>query len=625
MKPKLSFIKNARPLSPALEASFTRRLNRVVLIPALFMFVLVGILFWQLSYLISVTNWVEHTDQVIVKLWTTRKLMIDMETGERGYLLVGDRRFLEPYEKAVKEVPQYFRQVFDLTKDNPQQQLRLKKALAEFNDWQLYIARMIRLRDDNNPLYKDVSTNLEAKQRLDSLRQQMSILQQHEEALRGERNRTVKTVIPAIILATVGAASMLGGVLTFLARKELLKLSDKYEEILKTTFEQGEELQQSFAQFQTLSDAVPQMVWRTDHHGAVEYMNQRWYDYTGTSAEENIGEGWTEILHPDDQERVGITWAQSVRTGQPYDCEYRMRRGIDGSYRWHIARGIPLRNHEGEITKWFGSNTDIDDQKSTEKVLQERSQELLDLTQRLQFATANLEKRNQELDQFTYIVSHDLKAPLRAVSNLSQWIEEDLNGQLSEEISQQMQLLRSRVHRMNDLINGLLQYSRIGRTEHSYASIDVGSLLSDVSDSIDPPVGFEIEIASEMPVIKKGETVLLRQVFANLISNAINHHHRSKGKITIKAVPKGDFYEFAVQDDGPGIAAAFHDKIFVIFQTLQSRDVFESTGIGLSIVKKIVESQGGTIWVESRVGAGATFRFTWPNNESTQMGNKVCG
>jgi PAS domain S-box-containing protein len=623
MKPKLSFIKNARPLSPALEASFTRRLNRVVLIPALFMFVLVGILLWQISYLISVTNWVEHTDQVIVKLWTTRKLMIDVETGERGYLLVGDRRFLEPYERAVKEVPKSFGQVIDLTKDNPQEQLRAKKALADFNDWQLYIARMIRLRDDNNPRYKDVTTNLEAKKRLDSLRKQMIALQKNEEILRDARNKTVKTVIPTIILAIIGAALILGGVLTFLARKEMMKLSDKYEEILRTTFEQGEELQQSFAEFQTLSDAVPQMVWSTDHHGAVNYMNQRWYDYTGTSPEDNLGQGWAKILHPDDQERVEMTWAQSVRTGQPYDCEYRMRRGSDGSYRWHIARGIPMRNSEGEITKWFGSNTDIDDQKSTEKVLQERSQELFYLTQRLQLTTANLEKQNHELDQFTYIVSHDLKAPLRAVSNLSQWIEEDLNGQLSEELSQQMQLLRSRVYRMNDLIDGLLQYSRIGRTENAYAAINIDRLLFDVIDSVDPPSGFKIEIGSVMPILERGEAMLLKQVFANLIGNAIKHHDRSDGKITITVIPKGKFCEFAVQDDGPGIPPAFHDKIFVIFQTLQSRDVFESTGIGLSIVKKIVESQGGRIWVESMVGAGATFRFTWPENITTQMGREV--
>ncbi len=744
----LSFVKNSRPLSPAAEASFTRRLNRVVLIPALFMFALVGVLLWQISYLISVTQWVVHTDQVIVRLWTTRKLMIDMETGERGYLLVGDKRFLEPHQKATRAIPESFAQIMKLTKDDPEQQERLRKAQTDFANWQSFTTKMIRLRDDNNPLYKNLELNLEGKQRLDVVRKQMIAMSDYEERLRDERNNTVKKVIPMAILAAIGAAVVLGGVLTFLARKELFRLSDKYEEILKTTFEQGEELQQSYAQFRTLSDAmpqmvwtakpnsevdyinqrwsdytgyipqenvpihlseflhpddhdrtrqtwlksvetgnlfemeyrlcrkqdktyrwhlargiplrnnkgeiikwfgtatdiddqkrsmellaqsnaefrtltdvVPQMVWTADRHGAVTYMNQRWYEFTGTNPEDNIGEGWKHILHPEDLKRVESAWLESVHTGQPYDCEYRMRRASDGSFRWHIARGIPLRNHAGEIIKWFGSNTDIDDQKHAEQVLQERAQELFNLAESLQFTTANLEKRNRELDQFTYVISHDLKAPLRAISNLSHWIEEDLNEQLSKENSEQMRLLRSRVQRMEDLINGLLQYSRIGRTENRYETIQVDRLLTEVIDSIAPPEGCKIEIASEMPVIS-GEAVLLRQVFANLIGNAILHHHLKTGNIHVSSILKGNFCEFAVKDDGPGIPPAFHEKIFVIFQTLQARDTFESTGIGLSIVKKIIESQGGRIWVESEAGSGATFRFTWPIRVITQIGKK---
>lgn len=617
MNPMFSFVKNARPLSPAAEASFTRRLNRVVLIPALFMFVLVGVLLAQISYLISVTQWVEHTDQVIVRLWTTRQLMLDMKTGERGYLLVGDKRFLEPYKLAAREMPHSFSQAMELTKDNAEQQERLRKVQSDFVDWQSFTAKMIRFREDNNPLYKSFALNLESEQRLDTLLNQMIAISNAEEKLREQRNNSVKKLIPMSILGAVSAAVVLGGVLTFLARKELFRLSDKYEEILKTTFEQGEKLQQSFAEFQTLSDAVPQMVWRADQYGAVDYMNQRWYEYTNTTSEDNVGEGWKQILHPDDRKRVETAWLESVLTGQPYDCEYRMHRGSDGSYRWHVSRGIPLRNSTGQIVKWFGSTTDIDAQKQAEQVLQERAQELLSLAENLQSKTTSLEKSNRELDQFTYVISHDLKAPLRAISNLSHWIEEDFSQHLSEENSQQMQLLRSRVRRMEDLINGLLQFSRIGRTENHYKTIHVDQLLLEVIDSIDPPAGFQIQIIPEMPIIQ-GEEMLLRQVFANLISNAIKHHSGLEGNITISSLSKGNFYEFAVKDDGPGIAAAFHDKIFVIFQTLQARDKLESTGIGLSIVKKIIESQGGTIWVESIVGSGTTFRFTWPANETTQ-------
>jgi light-regulated signal transduction histidine kinase (bacteriophytochrome) len=225
--------------------------------------------------------------------------------------------------------------------------------------------------------------------------------------------------------------------------------------------------------------------------------------------------------------------------------------------------------------------------------------------------TAILEKRNAELDQFAYIVSHDLKAPLRAIANLSQWLEEDLDGYLTEETRHQMNLLRGRVHRMEALINGLLQYSRVGRLQSELEVVDVEALLAEVIDSLAPPPEFTVTVMSGMPTLLT-ECLPLEQVFANLISNGIKHNHRPDGHIVISVVEQTDFYEFAVKDNGPGIAPEFHEKVFVMFQTLEARDTVENTGVGLAIVKKIIEDKGGTISVESEPNQGATFRFTWP-------------
>jgi light-regulated signal transduction histidine kinase (bacteriophytochrome) len=226
-----------------------------------------------------------------------------------------------------------------------------------------------------------------------------------------------------------------------------------------------------------------------------------------------------------------------------------------------------------------------------------------------------LEKRNLELEQFTYVASHDLKAPLRAIANLSEWIEEDLSEQLNEENRQQMHLMRGRVHRLEALIDGLLQYSRMERFKSEPEQIEVETLLRQVIDNLRPPEQFTIEIAPGMPTLVT-DCLRLQQVFSHLIDNAIKHHPQPNGMVKISVREHSDAYEFAVADNGAGIAPEFHERIFVIFQTLQPRDKVETTGVGLAIAKRIVESQGGTIRVESQEGQGATFYFTLPKQLS---------
>jgi PAS domain S-box-containing protein len=234
----------------------------------------------------------------------------------------------------------------------------------------------------------------------------------------------------------------------------------------------------------------------------------------------------------------------------------------------------------------------------------------IDITERQQ-TQADLEQRNQELDSFVHIVSHDLKAPLRAVSNLSQWIEEDLEGSLTTANQEQMNLLRGRIERMSATIDGLLDYARIGRIEDSIEPVVIGELIAEIIDSLAPPPTFKIEIARNLPTLQT-KRLLLSQVFANLIGNGIKHHDRSDGLLHIGITERQDFYEFTIADDGPGIAPEHREKIFTIFQAVNPQNRNDSTGIGLAIVKKIVEAEGGTIRLESQLDRGSTFYFTWP-------------
>lgn len=234
-----------------------------------------------------------------------------------------------------------------------------------------------------------------------------------------------------------------------------------------------------------------------------------------------------------------------------------------------------------------------------------------DMLAKVQRRQEELERSNRDLDQFAYVASHDLKAPLRAIATLAGWIEEDLRDQLTGDSKEQMKLLRSRVARMDALIEGVLHYSRVGRMESEGEEVDVGELLKEVVELQAPPPGFTIAVDSDMPTLTT-KRLRLGQVFSNLINNAIKYHHRSTGRIDVRARRRGDFYEFTVEDDGPGIAPEHHDRVFVMFQTLQPRDQLESTGLGLALVKKLIEEEGGKITLESEAGRGARFRFTWP-------------
>ncbi len=258
-------------------------------------------------------------------------------------------------------------------------------------------------------------------------------------------------------------------------------------------------------------------------------------------------------------------------------------------------------------------NLEVVERKSVEQELQNLNKTL---EQRIANRTAEVERKAQYLEQFAYVTSHDLKAPLRAVSNLAQWIEEDLNDKLDDASREQLALLRDRVRRMHDLIEGLLEYSRVGKTSDSETKVDTRELVNEIIDSLSPHTGFSIKIKGKMPTLYV-DRLQIGQVFSNLISNSLKHHGGDKGKIRIKSEHYGDVYQFSVCDDGQGIASEYHDKVFMMFQVLEPSDLESSTGIGLALVKKIVEENNGTIRLESSAGEGACFYFTWPKKLSS--------
>ncbi len=246
-----------------------------------------------------------------------------------------------------------------------------------------------------------------------------------------------------------------------------------------------------------------------------------------------------------------------------------------------------------------------------EHQLRDRVIEIEQINLFLSRSTHLLEERNQELNDFSHIASHDLQAPLRGISNLTEWLLTDLEGQLPVENQHQLQLIQSRVLQMNTLINGLLQYARVGRENVDLITVNLSELLAEVVEMLEPPAEFQIQFPADLPAIET-QVLLLKQVLTNLIGNAIKYNDRTNGKVEIFLANQESCWQFTILDDGLGIAPEHHQKIFSVFQTLVGRDDLKGTGIGLAIVKKIVESRGGSVWVESALGNGSAFSFTWP-------------
>jgi len=225
--------------------------------------------------------------------------------------------------------------------------------------------------------------------------------------------------------------------------------------------------------------------------------------------------------------------------------------------------------------------------------------------------TARLNKATGELTEFTCIISHDLKAPLRGIKTISDWISTDYGEQLGAEGKAQMDLLVNRVDRLQSLIEGVLQYSRIGRMTECIVPLDLNTLLPCTVESVTCPDTIQVVIQEDLPTVY-GEPTRIRQVFENLLGNAVRFMDKPEGQIQVMCQDAGEFWHFSVTDNGPGIDSQYFEKIFKMFQTLVPRDEFESAGVGLTLVKKIVDINNGRVWVESNVGQGSTFHFTYP-------------
>jgi PAS domain S-box-containing protein len=327
---------------------------------------------------------------------------------------------------------------------------------------------------------------------------------------------------------------------------------------------------------------------------------ERLFNYSAT---EIVGRN-IRLLIPQDLMSQEDQIISRILKGELIDHFETVRLRKDGTTVDISLRVSPIRDKTGKIIGASKIARDISERKQAE-------QQNRQLTRQLEQQAAQLKLVNQELDDFAFLAAHDLKAPLRAIVNASKWLEKDLQAHLNDRTRRSMALMRGRAERMAKLIDDLLEFSRVGRAQEATEMIPGQELIDNVLALLAPAPGFRVEIDPAFSKVKLSR-MPLQQILMNLIGNAIKHHHQNTGCIAVTIEDRGGEYAFAVADDGPGIPAAHHDKIFQLFTTLRPRDQVEGSGMGLAIVRKQVELAGGSLQLDSAEGRGSTFRFTLP-------------
>jgi PAS domain S-box-containing protein len=352
-----------------------------------------------------------------------------------------------------------------------------------------------------------------------------------------------------------------------------------------------------------MAESLPQKIFTARPDGQVDYLNRQWGEFTGQPIEQLQGWGWTNVLHLDEKEKNLRRWKEALQSGQPFEVEHRFRRH-DGAYCWHLIRAQAMHDSAGKITMWIGSTTDIDDQKRAEERLEKVVAE----------RTGSLREAVAELEHFSYTITHDMRAPLRALQSFGQILREEHEAQLDEEGRDYLLRIVRAAERMDHLITDALNYSQVVQQEMPLEPVDCASLLRGMLDSyleFQPP-NLEIRVADDIPTVL-GNRAGLTQCFSNLLTNAVKFVTPGEvPQVHVWGERKGDLVRLWVEDRGIGIEAEQQRRIFGMFQRLSNR--YEGTGIGLALVQKVVKRMRGQVGVDSSPGEGSRF---WIELEAT--------
>ena len=563
--------------------------------------------------------------------------MLNQETGLRGYLITTRTDSLEPYQAGRPALDRAIADLRSLVAADAAQSERLRAAQTSAFAWESEVAEPAIAK------MKDPSTRSEAiaiegggagkryfdgfRERLDAItEQERRALDRHDAvfaaAQRGASFAIWSGSVTTLLICAVVAYAIsrlivrplrrLDSAMRRLARRDVAvevpgtRRRDEVGAMARavTVFKDNLVELDRTSLLRVTADTLPAMVGYVDAGRRIGFLNgefSAWFDLGAEDVSQVSGRPLAETFGGGSFPGAGHE-LEAAFAGAETRFEHRLarrgagRRDLEAFYR-------PHRAPDGKVLGVVTLLTDITERKRMERRLAGQTRDLL--------------RSNEELEQFAYVASHDLKAPLRGIENLVGWIEEDLEGQLVGDTRTNMDLLRIRVRRLESLLDDLLAYSRAGRTAAAFEEVDVEALVKELAVLVSPPEGFAIVASQTLPTMQAAKAPLT-QALQNLIGNALKHHDRpGEGHVWIEADTRdGGMVEFSVTDDGPGVPRQFRDRVFGMFQTLRPRDEVEGSGMGLAIVRKLVERQGGRIWIDDGRdgpdGRGVSVRFTWP-------------
>jgi hypothetical protein len=371
-------------------------------------------------------------------------------------------------------------------------------------------------------------------------------------------------------------------------------------------------LAESEAKFRSLTQALPQLVWVTDPAGKQEFVTDRWQEYTGLDPLD--ASTWAQILHPDDEQAIAEAWNFSLQTGVTYKAETRIK-GKDGIYRWFFVHGEPIRNEKNEVVKWVGAFTDIHEQKQAESLLRQSEEKLEFLVKK---RTEELERSNEDLQQFAHVASHDMKEPLRKIRVFSELLSDEFGDQFNHQTKLYLSKIKNASDRMLTMMDSVLRYAGMDAFLQSMEIIDLNDIMQSVETDLEMVIQKKNAVINRdrLPRIE-GYPTLIYQLFYNLVSNALKF---SKTEIIPvieilcyeESLNNRIFFRILISDNGIGFEQGDAERIFHSFARLNSMEEYEGTGLGLSLCKKIAIRHQGLLSAVGRPGAGAEFSILLP-------------